>query len=72
MVYEQFQPHYQQTTDTDRIGLEKHIENYIPSRHQIKAFLDGQPICFRQANTLANFFHIPYNLFNHDPTHDIP
>lgn len=68
MVYEQFQPHYQQTTNSDRIGLEKQIGKYIPTRHQIRAFLDGEPICFRRANTLANFFHIPYTLFNHDPT----
>ena len=70
MVYEQFQPHYRKTSDTDRMGLEKHIEKYIPSRHQIRAFLDGQPICFRRANTLANFFQIPYSLINHDPTLD--
>jgi hypothetical protein len=71
MVYDQFKSRFQQSTDADKAILENQIEKFIPSRQQIKAYLGGQPLCYRCANTLANFFQISYTLINHNPVLEI-
>ncbi len=48
-------------------ALEGEIKSYLPSRSYIEAFAKGRPICYRYTNTLANFFHQPYEFKNFDP-----
>jgi hypothetical protein len=71
MVYSQFEAHYQQASEVEKLAIRKQIERYVPNRQKLKAYLDGHPICYRCTNTLANFFQVPYVLINHDPTRDI-
>jgi hypothetical protein len=70
MVYMQFKNNYEQANDEEKGFIEKQILQYIPTRQQLRDYLAGEAICFRRANTLANFFKIPYTLHNHNPACD--
>ncbi|MBT3505161.1 MAG: hypothetical protein HN475_05245 [Piscirickettsiaceae bacterium] len=70
-VYSQFKRHYQQADESQKALIRKQIEQYIPSRQQLKNYINGEPIYYRCANTIANFFQVPYTLNNHDPILDV-
>ena len=70
MVYLQFKESYQQADDDEKQCIEKKIAQYIPTREQLRRYIAGEAICFRRANTLANFFNVSYALNNHNPACD--
>ena len=59
MVYMQFKNNYEQANDEEKGFIEKQILQYIPTRQQLRDYLAGEAICFRRANTLANFLRSP-------------
>lgn len=51
--------------------LDSHKQKHTPSRTYLDHFANGQPICFRYTNTIANALDTEYYLTNFDPAEEL-
>lgn len=68
-LYQDIQGNTKQDKSLER-ELNRHIKSTTPDRQTLEKFMQGRPIPLRVMNSLANFFHVQYQLKNFRPEED--